>query len=294
MSARPWYKRYAVDFIHGTMGLTLEEKGAYSILLDLIYDRGGPIPDDARYISGVCGCSLRKWSAIRDRLVSAGKITLSEGRISNVRAEKEIEIATKSAQERAESGSKGGRNRAENRSAYSENNDIAEAKLKHTRAFQKSETEEEEKKDIAPNGARGTAAQGEVKEAFDCWNLVAAEHGLSRAEKLTDARKRSIRQRIADAGGLEGWKAALDRIGSSSFLTGRKTGFRADLDFILQAKSFTKLIEGAYDDVKPKGTPLFGITAAKVQDAPHGRDERGVPLTDRGYPVDRDPWAFVH
>src|SRR5688572_31678835 len=54
VSAR-WYKRCGADFIHGTMMLTLEEKGAYSLCLDLIYDRGGPIPDDARWLSGVCG-----------------------------------------------------------------------------------------------------------------------------------------------------------------------------------------------------------------------------------------------
>lgn len=83
MSAHPWYRRYGSDFIAGTMGLTLEEKGAYSLVLDLIYDRGGPIPDDPRYIAGVCGCSIRKWNAIRERLIEAGKITLAEGRITS-------------------------------------------------------------------------------------------------------------------------------------------------------------------------------------------------------------------
>ena len=65
MSERPWYRRYGSDFIAGTLGLSLEEKGAYSIVLDLIYDRRRPIPDDARYIAGVCGCSVRKWTAIK-------------------------------------------------------------------------------------------------------------------------------------------------------------------------------------------------------------------------------------
>lgn len=78
MSAR-WYKRCGADFIHGTMMLTLEEKGAYSLCLDLIYDRGGPIADDARWLSGVCGVSIRKWNSIRERLVSLGKIQVQDG-----------------------------------------------------------------------------------------------------------------------------------------------------------------------------------------------------------------------
>ncbi|ACT57624.1 hypothetical protein FXW30_05085 [Candidatus Liberibacter asiaticus] len=33
---RPWYKRYPANFISGILELTLEQKGAYSIILDLI------------------------------------------------------------------------------------------------------------------------------------------------------------------------------------------------------------------------------------------------------------------
>lgn len=94
-SYRPWYKRYPADFIDGTVGLSLEEKGAYSLILDLIYARGAPIKDDARYLAGVCNISLRKWAAIRDRLIEAKKINISDGFIVNFRAKKEIEIATK-------------------------------------------------------------------------------------------------------------------------------------------------------------------------------------------------------
>jgi len=60
---RPWYRRFPDNFIAGTVGLTLEEKGAYSLVLDLMYVRGGPVPDEPRYIAGVCNCSVRKWNA---------------------------------------------------------------------------------------------------------------------------------------------------------------------------------------------------------------------------------------
>lgn len=131
MSSRPWYKRYGADFVHGTLGLTLEEKGAYSLCLDLIYDRGGPIPDDARWLAGVCGVSVRKWNAIRDRLVDVGKLGAEGGFLTNTRAEREIAIAAKTARKLAENGSKGGNKRAENERGARNNNNIAQAGLSH-------------------------------------------------------------------------------------------------------------------------------------------------------------------
>lgn len=139
MSGRPWYKRYGADFVHGCLGLTLEEKGAYSLCLDLIYDRGGPIPDDARWLAGVCGVSLRKWTALRARLIDVGKLIAADGRLSNRRAEKEIENASKTAQKHAESGSNGGRKRAENEAYRRQNNTLDEAILKHRERDQKPE-----------------------------------------------------------------------------------------------------------------------------------------------------------
>ena len=130
--SRVWYRRCGADFIHGTMGMTLEEKGAYSLCLDLIYDHQGPIPDDARWLSGICNVSIRKWSALRERLVSLGKLHAFDGFLSNSRAEKEIEIDAERARNFAESGAKGGDKSAENRGQSNKNNEIDQASLKHS------------------------------------------------------------------------------------------------------------------------------------------------------------------
>jgi uncharacterized protein YdaU (DUF1376 family) len=134
MSERPWYRRFPDRFIAGTVSMTLEEKGAYSLVLDLMYVRGGPIPDEPRYIAGVCNCSVRKWNAIRQRLIDLGKIELVDGYLVNRQAEEELEISGKSSEERAESGRKGGEKSAENRAADKENKSLGQAELKHTRA----------------------------------------------------------------------------------------------------------------------------------------------------------------
>lgn len=108
-----WYKRDGAAFVQGTMGLSLEEKGAYSLCLDLIYSNGGPIKDDARWLSGVCGVSIRKWTALRASLIERGKLHAENGYLMNPRAEKEIAALVVEHDFSVKNGSKGGRSRAE-------------------------------------------------------------------------------------------------------------------------------------------------------------------------------------
>lgn len=169
---RRWYRRCGADFIHGTMSLTLEEKGAYSLCLDLIYDRGGPIPDDPRWLSGICNVSIRKWASLRQRLIDLGKLTVSDDHLSNVRAELEIVSAELSSEKLAESGAKGGRTRAENAASYKENSGLAEAGLNHLREEKsREERKKEEGGAVAPIGKY--AFEGDTiklsQRHFDLW-----------------------------------------------------------------------------------------------------------------------------
>lgn len=94
MSGLPYYKRFPRDFLDGTIGMDLETKGAYAILLDLIYYRGGLLQEDDGYIAGQLGCSVRKWRVIKLALQTwpnangtTGKITIKSGFITNPRAD---------------------------------------------------------------------------------------------------------------------------------------------------------------------------------------------------------------
>lgn len=91
----PYYKAYPRDFIEGTIGMPFELKAAYRLVLDLIYMQGGNLPDDARYISGLLGCSIRKWKSLRADLIAADKLQVSGEFLSNYRAEKELETLAK-------------------------------------------------------------------------------------------------------------------------------------------------------------------------------------------------------
>ena len=46
-----WYKRDPDAFFAATRTLTLEERGAYNDLLDLLYARDGEIPDKDHFMS---------------------------------------------------------------------------------------------------------------------------------------------------------------------------------------------------------------------------------------------------
>ncbi|WP_066795108.1 YdaU family protein [Sphingomonas soli] len=235
MSAR-WYKRCGADFIHGTMMLTLEEKGAYSLCLDLIYDRGAPIPDDARWLSGVCGVSIRKWNSIRDRLLDLGKIYAENGLLSNARADFELVSTELSSRERAESGAKGGRKRAENAGQPLKNNNIAQAEPKREEKIR----EEVEVVEATPLPVVSALP------ALQVWNDACAATGWAQVKKFTPTRQAALRARIRDDG-MDGWTAAIARAVASPLLTAQPPPTWFDFDFIVKSGNFAKLIEGKYD-----------------------------------------------
>ncbi len=96
------------------------------------------------------------------------------------------------------------------------------------------------------------------KKAVNMWNDFAERHSLSRVQKLTESRKKKLRQRLKDCNGLEGWKAALEIVERSDGLLGKAGGtWKVGFDFLLQESSFTKIMEGFYDSWKSEKTSIM-------------------------------------
>ena len=94
-----------------------------------------------------------------------------------------------------------------------------------------------------------TGGTDDIAAAFGAYNAAARAAGWPVATKLTAPRRASLRKRLGDCGGMDGWSAAMARARASPFLCGANDrGWRADLDFFLQASSFVRLMEGKYDD----------------------------------------------
>jgi uncharacterized protein YdaU (DUF1376 family) len=166
------------------MALTLEERGAYQTLLDMMYDRGGPLIDNERLLAGYMNCSIRKWRQLREQLLEKGKICITkDGHISNSRARKEIENASKTHRKLIESGAKGGRTRAENEKKPNENNGSGQASLKpassDTQAIRASLPEA--RSHSVDKSTGGTAADP-VKELFDLGVEILTSSGCSEKE----------------------------------------------------------------------------------------------------------------
>jgi hypothetical protein len=92
----------------------------------------------------------------------------------------------------------------------------------------------------------------DLELALDAYRQVAELRGLPLVRKITEARRRKLKQRLRDAGSLEGWYEVCDKLKGSTFLQ----DIRADLDFMLQEKSFIRLMEGKYDNGK-KSSEVF-------------------------------------
>lgn len=94
--------------------------------------------------------------------------------------------------------------------------------------------------------------RGILDEAVSKFNAVAEDLKLPKVQRLTEPRKAALRARLRECGGLDGWDVAMAKIRASPFLRGEgNRSWKADFDFVLQLKSFTKLMEGGYDDRVP-------------------------------------------
>lgn len=98
-----------------------------------------------------------------------------------------------------------------------------------------------------------SAPPDETSQAVEAFNGSAERAGWPKVQRLSKARISALRARLKEAGGIEGWQTALAKAEASDFLCGRVQArgsppWRASFDFLLQASSFAKLLEGNYDN----------------------------------------------
>lgn len=102
--------------------------------------------------------------------------------------------------------------------------------------------------DIEPNGSCASGdALFTISDFVEGWNEVADRCGLPHIDKVTDRRKRAFAVRQREYPDIADWRKAFRCLAETPWLHGdNRNGWRADPDFFLQAKSFTKLVEGSY------------------------------------------------
>jgi hypothetical protein len=118
----------------------------------------------------------------------------------------------------------------------------------YTDGAQTGHTKEEDKKKEEINDRADKPAHAFTFDDFvETWNEVAGECGLASIKRKTTSRRRAFACRQKEYPDIDDWKAAFRCLQLNKWMHGdNKNGWRADPDFFLQAKSFTKLVENQY------------------------------------------------
>ncbi|WP_375630231.1 YdaU family protein [Bartonella sp. AP150HLJHH] len=143
----PWIRFHLYDWISGTDGMTLEQRGAYMTLLVRMYDKKAPIKEDFETLARACNCSQKKFAAIVEYLMRNDKLVETDNGLWNTRVEEELnDFADKKehiSQVRSEAGKKGAKaknNTKQHVNNFAEANDkqnvfFAEANAKQNQAI---------------------------------------------------------------------------------------------------------------------------------------------------------------
>lgn len=139
----------------------------------------------------------------------------------------------------------------------------------------------------------------EVALAIQAYSEMAGRAGLPKPRVINDQRRRKISTTLK-AYSLDLWREAVAAIEASDFCRGHNNrGWVADLDFMLQRKSFDGLIEGKYANRQPRGSPprqqkplrgsdhFFASAAQDIENEQRRNDQgQGGDWDDaRGFPV---------
>lgn len=109
MPMQPWFPD---SNIADTAMLTLEEQGAYRLLLDHLWIKGGYLKDDDKDTARLLRITTRKWRTLKPRLVPY--LCFVDGRITQKRLLLDYNKACEISRKNAENGRKGGLKSAEN------------------------------------------------------------------------------------------------------------------------------------------------------------------------------------
>lgn len=85
------------------------------------------------------------------------------------------------------------------------------------------------------------------------WNEMAGRNPkIPQVQRLTPVREKKIVRTLKDLGGIDGWDAMLRAIEASAYLRGdNDRGWNVSIDWVVEPRNLTKIMEGNYRDRKP-------------------------------------------
>jgi uncharacterized protein YdaU (DUF1376 family) len=247
-----WMPFFVGDYLSATGRLTTEQHGAYLLIL-LDYWKNGPPPNDDAVLAQIARLSPSAWKKAKPALI--GFFDVRDGQLIQRRVERERIRAAEITEERSKAGKAGAEKRwqghkQKNGKRIANAIDLPLANGQQNDAPSPSPSSSSEELIASTNvdvSAEPTAKPLTKQEVIDAWHTRMVPLGFPRIAKMTGQRERMLNARLKDST-LEEWQRAMDALERSAFCRGENDrGWRADFDFLLQPKSFTKLLEGAYD-----------------------------------------------
>lgn len=222
------------DYASHTRHLSPMEDLAYRRLLDLYYLKDGQVYGDEAEVARQVG--LREYVQEVKQVLQDFFCLDEDDRWSHARCDAEIAHF----RQKSEKASNAGKASAQRRS------NVRSTDVQPTNNQQPITNNQEpvlsSKEDMSSDDDRVS-----VKDIVEAWNELAEAKGLAKVVKVTDSRRKQIQARIKEYE-PDDWSKALTAIYKSKFLCGENDrGWKADFDFLLQPKSFVKLVEGVYD-----------------------------------------------
>lgn len=278
---------YPDEFMTGVSGvLTAEQIGVYWVVCSLVMSQGGPIDENYQRLGMICCIQKAKAKRIVASLLECGKLTKSDGKLSQDRAEFEvkragnrIERSSKAAQIRDKTRGKAEQKQRPSEIEIAGDDDATTNYQLPTTNYQPSTVGKKEAgviegddapsppgpddrpgQEVLPPDGKATEVD-QVQAAFDRYNRMARASACPVANLLNAQRRSRLKARLKETG-IDGWNDAVDRVARSEFCQGANdNGWVASLDFMLQATSFTRIIEGNFDNKQAAPRKGGGVLA---------------------------------
>ncbi len=243
-----WMPFYVGDYLSATGRLTTEQHGAYLLIL-LDYWKNGPPPNDDAVLAQIARLTPSAWRKSKATLL--GFFEERDGLLIQKRVEQERSRAETITEERSKAGKAGAEKRwGKDSKRIANANGLPMANGHQNDGPSQSQSQGSNEPIASSNedvSAEPPPKPLTKQEVIDAWQERMVPQGFPAIRKMTGQRERQLKARLRDST-LDEWMQAMAALERSAFCRGENDrGWRADFDFLLQPKSFTKLLEGAYD-----------------------------------------------
>ena len=250
MAALPYIQLYPADYLADTTHLTLQEHGAYLLLILNYWQRGFPPKDNDKRLSAICRISESHWLELREILSEF--FDIRDGCWYHDRIEYDLEFVKSKSEKASRAGKASARKRIDNKDNSNERSTDVQQRTSTALNHTDTDTDTDTDKTLTSFPTETDKKNIPFQKIINLYHKTLPE--LPQCKKLTTKRKGYIRSRWNDGlPDLDHWESFFSAIRNSPFLmgkvapnNGRQKAFIADLEWVTNQSNYVKILEGKY------------------------------------------------